>query len=53
MVLYTLTTEGVDTMAGDIGGTQFFKVDVEKETSVKIILEMVCEITMISVNRRI
>ena len=28
---------------GEIGNTQFFKVDVEKETSVKIILEMVFE----------
>ena len=28
---------------GVIGNTQFFKVDVEKETSVKIILEMVFE----------
>ena len=28
---------------GEIGNTQFFKVEVEKETSVKIILEMVFE----------
>ncbi len=28
---------------GEIGSTQFFKVDVEKETSVKLILEMVYE----------
>ena len=28
---------------GEIGQTQFFKVDVEKEISVKIILEMVFE----------
>ncbi len=28
---------------GEMGATQFFKVDVEKETSVKIILEMVFE----------
>lgn len=28
---------------GDLGSTQFFKVDVEKETSVKLILEMVYE----------
>jgi len=28
---------------GEIGNTQFFKVEVEKETSVKIILEMVYE----------
>lgn len=27
----------------DLGNTQFFKVDVEKETSVKLILEMVYE----------
>lgn len=31
---------------GEIGSTQFFKVDVEKETSVKIILEMVYEAMM-------
>ena len=28
---------------GEMGHTQFFKVDVEKETSVKIILELVFE----------
>ena len=27
----------------DLGSTQYFKVDVEKETSVKIVLEMVYE----------
>lgn len=34
--------KGDNTMA-DLGNTQFFKVDVEKETSVKLILEMVYE----------
>ena len=28
---------------GDMGNTQYFKVEVEKETSVKVILEMVYE----------
>lgn len=28
---------------GEIGNTQFFKVEVEKETSVKVILKMVFE----------
>ena len=27
----------------EVGNTQFFKVEVEKENTVKIILEMVCE----------
>ena len=32
-----------DSTMGEFGSTQFFKVEVEKETSVKIILEMVYE----------